>query len=135
MEDILQRLPHRQPFVMIDAVSPGDGGVTAEFLIKADNVLVCDGFFSESGLIENMAQAAGAGLPRPSDGSAPSLGYIGALRDLRIERLPRPGDTILTTVRYLNQVLNVHLAQASVHDGSGGLLASGELKIFLQPAQ
>jgi len=134
MDDILQRLPHRPPFVMIDSIAPYEGGAVARFRIDAQNVLVCDGFFSESGLIENMAQAAGAGLPRDPVGDSPSLGYIGALKDVHIEKLPRAGETITTEVRYLNQVLSVHLAQASVRDSNGLLLASCELKIFLQPS-
>jgi predicted hotdog family 3-hydroxylacyl-ACP dehydratase len=134
MQDILQRLPHRPPFVMIDSIAATEAGAVAQYRIPQDNVLLRDGLFSESGLIENMAQAAGAGLPRPTDGSAPSLGYIGAIKDLHIEKLPRAGETITTTVRYLNQVMNVHLAHADVRNEAGECLASCELKIFLQPS-
>ncbi len=132
--DILQLLPHRTPFVMIDEITPHEGGATAVFQIQPDNVLLHQGHFTESGLIENMAQAAGAGLPRSNDGGDPSLGYIGALKDLHIEKLPCAGDTITTEIQYLNQVLNVHLAKAHVRNAGGELLASCELKIFLQPS-
>ncbi|MBS1615585.1 MAG: 3-hydroxyacyl-ACP dehydratase [Bacteroidetes bacterium] len=133
MEDILQLLPHRPPFVMVDSITTYTGGASAGFTISEDNVLVRDGLFSESGLIENMAQAAGAGMPRPEDGSAPSVGYIGAIKELAIHKLPGVGTQILTKISYLNQVLNVHLAHAEVQDPSGELIASCELKIFLQP--
>ncbi len=133
MEDILLLLPHRPPFVMIDQISALESGAAAQFHINTDNVLVRDGLFSESGLIEHMAQAAGAGLPRPIDGSAPSVGYIGAIKELRINKLPQVGSQIHTEVKYLNQVMNVHLAHAIVRDASSDTLASCELKIFLQP--
>ncbi len=132
MDDILQRLPHRPPFVMIDRISTEGGLARAAFLIKEDNVLVEGGYFSESGLVEHMAQAAGAGLPH-SIGSAPSVGYIGALNNLKIEKLPGVGETIYTEVSYLHQVMHAHIVNAQVKDASGKLLASCELKIFIQP--
>ena len=133
MDDILQRLPHRAPFVMIDTVRKQDETTRAYFHIKEDNVLIEDGFFSESGLVEHMAQAAGAGLPPTDDGNQPQAGYIGALKDLNVEKLPAVGDTITTEVDYLNQVMNAHIVKASVRSASGEHLASCELKIFVQP--
>jgi predicted hotdog family 3-hydroxylacyl-ACP dehydratase len=132
MEDILQRLPHRPPFVMVDRITSGDATVQAQFTIKADNVLVENGFLSESGLVEHMAQAAGAGLPQRNDSNAPVVGYIGALKDLQIDSLPAVGDTITTEISYLHQVMAAHIVKAEVRSASGTLLASCELKIFLQ---
>jgi 3-hydroxyacyl-[acyl-carrier-protein] dehydratase len=132
MEDILQRLPHRAPFVMIDTISTKDGIAHAQFAITSDNVLVEDNFFSESGLVEHMAQAAGAGLPPAGDGEQPMAGYIGALKDLRVDKLPAVGETITTEVNYLNQVMNAHIVKATVRNADGDHLASCELKIFLQ---
>lgn len=131
MEDILQRLPHRPPFVMIDCITTGEKTAQASFRIEPGNVLLEGSFFSESGLVENMAQAAGAGLPHAA-GSIPSIGYIGAIKDLKIERLPAVGTSIKTEVSYLQQVMNAHIVQVTVMDEAGELLASCELKIFLQ---
>jgi 3-hydroxyacyl-[acyl-carrier-protein] dehydratase len=132
MEDILQRLPHRPPFVMIDRISTSEGKALSHFTIKENNVLVEGGFFTESGLVENMAQTAGAGLPQRTDSNAPTLGFIGALKDLQIEQLPSVGETITTEVSYLHQVMSAHIVKAQVLNASGTLLASCELKIFLQ---
>jgi hypothetical protein len=79
-----------------------------------------------------MAQAAGAGLPQQGSEGAPSLGFIGALKDLQIIALPPVGSTITTEVNYVHQVMNAHIVQARVFDESKMLLASCELKIFLQ---
>src|SRR4028118_1323163 len=126
MDDILQRLPHREPFVMVDSVNTHEGVAHAHFTIKEDNVLVVDNYFTESGLIEHMAQAAGAGLPPTTDGEQPMAGYIGALKDLRIEKLPAVGETIVTEVNYLNQVMMAHIVQATVRNTNGAVLASCE---------
>ncbi len=132
MNDILKRLPHRSPFVMIDGIRTEGRLARAEFIIKEDNVLVESGRFSESGLVEHMAQAAGAGLPHSAD-STPSVGYIGALKNLKVEKLPAVGETIHTEVSYLHQVMSAHIVQATVRGSNGELLASCELKIFVQP--
>lgn len=117
---------------MVDSVETEDQKAVGRFRIDAANVLVENGRFSESGLVENMAQTAGAGLPQPKDASAASIGYIGALKDLRIEALPLVGETITTEVSYLHQVMNAHIVQARVLNNHGESLASCELKIFLQ---
>jgi hypothetical protein len=117
---------------MVDSIQTDTGKVIGRFRIETGNVLVENGFFSESGLVENMAQAAGAGLPGPKEGKAPSVGYIGALKDLRIEKLPAAGESIITEVSYLHHVMNAHIAQARILNESGEVLASCELKIFLQ---
>lgn len=128
--DILQSLPHRPPFVMIDSIEASGNKAVGRFLIKADNVLIENGVFSESGIVEHMAQTAGAGLPHAGD--KPSVGYIGALKDLKIESLPLVGETIVTHVDHLHQVMNAHIVLAQTFNTSGDLLASCELKIFLQ---
>ena|ERR1044072_260166 len=132
MEDILQRLPHRPPFVMIDSITSDNGAVRGQFKIEPGNVLLEDGYFSESGLVENMAQTTGAGLPQQGPDTAPSVGYIGAIKDLQVYRLPALGTTITTEVSYLHQVMNAHIVNARVLNENRELLASCELKIFLQ---
>lgn len=116
---------------MVDHVDLGEVA-KATFLIKADNVLVQDEYFTESGLVEHMAQAAGVGLPQPADGKKELAGYIGALKDLRVEALPAVGETIYTEVQYLNQVMSAHIVRAQVRNQAKELLASCELKIFVQ---
>ncbi len=133
-QDILRYLPHRPPFVMIDDVVAEDKQhARSHFTILADNVLVSDGYFTESGLVENMAQTAGAatGLMAQSSGSSPTLGYIGALKDLKVFALPIVGQTLVTEVTFVHQVMQALIVSGAVHC-EGQLLATCELKIFLQ---
>ncbi|MEO8117090.1 MAG: hypothetical protein ABI653_05520 [Bacteroidota bacterium] len=59
--NILKLIPQRPPFVMVDHLINADEK-TAEtsFLILPENLLVENGFLSEAGLMENMAQTAAA---------------------------------------------------------------------------
>ena len=50
-------LPHRKPMLMVDLILElNDHEVKTVFELKADNLFVENGFFAESGLIENAAQ-------------------------------------------------------------------------------
>jgi predicted hotdog family 3-hydroxylacyl-ACP dehydratase len=133
-QDVLRSLPHRPPFVMIDEiVARADAPPLSRFTIREDNVLLVDGYFSASGLVENMAQTAGAapGLEVSSGGKAPQLGYIGAVKDLVIHELPRVGEMLETETVQVHQVMNALIVRGTVRC-NGKLLASCELKIFLQ---
>lgn len=132
-----QYLPHRPPFVMIDSLSydPADEQhASAAFEVLESNVLVRDGRLSAGGLVENMAQAAGAaaGIRKTAAGEQPGLGFIGALKNLRVDRLPLVGESLQTDVTFVHQVMNALIVEARVSSAEAEL-ASCELKIFLQP--
>lgn len=129
-------LPHRPPFIMIDDVRfdpDNDRKASASFIVAADNVLVRDGKLTAGGLVENMAQAAGAAtvMRTAVEGKEPGLGFIGALKNLKVVALPGVGESLQTRVTFVHQVLSALIVEAQV-SASDRLLASCELKIFLQ---
>ncbi len=127
-------IPQAAPFVMVGNIVEATKELTkTSFTISSDNILVKNGYFTEAGLVENMAQtaAAGTGYHSKQEGKEPTVGFIGALKNLLINELPKIGDTITTEVRFMHQVLNVHIVQGRV-SRNGKELASCELKIFLQ---
>jgi 3-hydroxymyristoyl/3-hydroxydecanoyl-(acyl carrier protein) dehydratase len=128
-------IPQKPPMVMVDRIiSSGEGITVTSFLIRDDNVFVDQGFLREPGLIENMAQTAAAGISSGGDaGSGPRLGFIGAIRDLKIYRLPAAGDEITTTVKVTHQILNATVVSGEVRQ-SDEVIAACELRIFLEPA-
>lgn len=133
-QDITRYIPQAAPFVMIGELLETTPELTrTSFEIKADNILVRDGKFTTGGLVENMAQtaAAGTGYLAQQEGKAPQVGFIGALKNLSVQELPAVGATITTEVRFMHQVLNVHIVQGSVF-AANKQIASCELKIFLQ---
>jgi 3-hydroxyacyl-[acyl-carrier-protein] dehydratase len=127
-------IPQEPPMVMVDRiVGVNEKTTETSFLIKADNIFLEDGFFREPGLIENIAQSAAAGISaRPVNaGEKPRLGYIGAVKDLRIYRLPLEGDEIHTTVTVTHEILNAVVVTGNVRL-NGEIIAECELRIFLE---
>lgn len=134
--DILSYIPQRPPFVLIDQVLESSETLSAtSFLVPEDHVLLEDGFLSEAGLVENMAQtaAAGTGYKAQQEHKPAPVGYIGALKNLKIAELPAVGETLRTEIRFLHQVMNAHIVEGKVFCQDREI-ASCELKIFLQIA-
>lgn len=134
MTDITAYIPQRPPFVMIDEVLAAEQGRTqTTFTVRDGHMMVRNGCFTESGLVENMAQtaAAGTGYMAQQEGKPPAIGYIGALKSLKVSTLPAVGDTITTEVIFLHQVLNVHVVEGKV-TLDGAEIARCEFKIYLQ---
>jgi len=134
MNTILNYIPQRPPFVMIDALVAADKqhAITG-FKIKADNVLVDEKYFTEPGLIENMAQtaAAGSGYLAAQELQNPKVGFIGAVSKLKIIRLPEVDSNIKTEVLYQSQFMNAQIVTAKIFQNEEEI-ASCELKIFIQ---
>lgn len=132
--DVTHLLPQKYPFKMVDILLlSGESGIVTTFKIRSDNVLVSHGHFSEGGMIENMAQSAAAGtgyfysrqnLPIP-------IGYIGAVKNVRISRLPATGDEIRTELLTLNRIGNASIVEGKIFLDKE-LLGSCELTIFVQ---
>lgn len=132
--DVLQLLPQQPPFVMIDTLLQADDtALRSSFTIPAGHVLVEDGYFSEAGLVENMAQtaAAGTGQKAQQEGREAPVGFIGALKNLVVSERPPVGTTIVTEIRVLHQVMQASIVQGTVWLDEKEI-ASCELKIFIQ---
>ncbi len=130
----MQYIPQAPPFVMIDdLLRADDAGAETSFHIKAGHLFVENDVFTESGLIENMAQtaAAGTGKQAADNGEAPPVGFIGAIKGLQIYSLPKVGSTINTQVSYVTKIMNASIVTATV-TCNGQKLAEAEFKIFLQ---
>ena len=126
-------LPQQMPFQMIDTlIEAGPELTRTSFLIPVDNVLVDEEFFTEGGLIENMAQsaAAGTGYRFSSEGKTPPVGYIGAVKHLKIIQRPAAGTQIETHLKTLHQVGNAGIVGAEIFS-NGVKIASCELTIFV----
>ena len=96
------------------------------------------GEFIEPGLIENIAQtgAIRAGYMfsklKEEDGSLePPIGYIGAIKSLKIAKLPKVGDHIKTTLSVENQVFDITMVKGVI-ELKGEVIASCHMKIFVQ---
>ena len=114
---IEELIPQRPPFVMIDRlVSSDEVYSVTELTIREDNLFVEDGRLSASGLIENIAQtcAARIGYINLSHGQTVKIGVIGSISNLNIERTPKVGEKLTTTIKLLEEVFQMTLVEAVI---------------------
>lgn len=130
---IASLLPHEHPFIMVDALySYTESSLVSGFSIAADNILVQKGIFTESGLIEHMAQSVAlhTGYQFYLKQQAAPTGYIGAIKNIIITKLPSIGDKIESEVTILQEFAGVTLVNISTRLNSNEI-ASGQMKTVL----
>lgn len=131
--DILELLPQRRPFVMIDSLLYCDMAVTRTSLeVREDNIFNDGGHLSTAGICENIAQtcAARLGYLSLSSGQPVRLGFIGAISNMQVSRTPRTGEVLVTEINVLQEVFNITLVHAVVRSGDE-VIAETDLKIAL----
>ena len=132
--NVLDLLPQRPPFVMIDRLVHYDPVLTVSSLeVRADNIFVDDGHFSTAGLNENIAQtcAARMGYISLSKNGRVKLGFIGAVNGFTVMRTPLVGEVLVTRIEVVQEVFQITLVHATVHVGDE-LIAETDLKIALE---
>ncbi len=133
--NIHELLPQQEPFVMIGSLTHIDStATTTETVVKADNILVDNGQFSASGLMENIAQTCAARIGfvnRYILKKKIQLGFIGAVRNFEVFALPKVGDTITTRMVVKEDVFGMTLADATV-TCNGKTMVETEIKIAVK---
>ena len=131
--DIHELLPQQEPFVMIGKLVAFDEKRTVtETVIKEDNIFVCDGVFSASGLVENIAQTCAARIGYINKyilKKEIAAGMIGAVKDLEIYKSPHVGDVVTTEVEVKEEVFGIVLVVARAYIDET-LIAEGEMKMI-----
>ena len=129
---ILELLPQRPPFVMVDhLVDYSETQTTCELTIRPDNVFCENGELAAAGLIEHIAQTCAARLGYYNKyvlKTGVRLGFIGEVKDLDIVRLPREEETVETTIVVVQEIFDVTLVNAEVRVGEE-VIATTRLKI------
>jgi predicted hotdog family 3-hydroxylacyl-ACP dehydratase len=132
--DILNLLPQRPPFVMIDTLLYCDIKTTRTSLsVEEENIFCEKGLLTESGLIENIAQTCAARMGYINKyiyNDTVKLGFIGAIRNLKILRLPKIGEQLITQINTMEEVFQMTLVNASVMIGDE-TIAACEMKISI----
>ena len=132
--NILDLLPQQQPFVMIDSLLHFDMVLTVTGMkIAGDNMFAENGVLTESGVIENIAQTCAARMGYINKylcADKVKIGFIGSIKDLVIEELPRVGDELKTTIAVESEIFAITLVKAKVEIGNK-LIASCEMKISI----
>jgi predicted hotdog family 3-hydroxylacyl-ACP dehydratase len=131
-ENILDMIPQKPPFVMIDKLLYSDAAVTrTAFRVKEDNIFIEYGEFCAPGLVENIAQtaAARAGYLASIDSRPATGGYIATVKNLEIFALPRIDDELVTEVAIEKQIFDVTVISGTILCNNE-LMARCEMKIF-----
>lgn len=130
--DILELLPQRPPFVMVDHLTDySETQSSCCLTIRPDNIFLEKGCLAPAGLIEHIAQTCAARLGYYNCyilKTGVRLGFIGEVKNLNILRLPREGEQVETTITVMQEIFDVTLVSAEVRVGTE-IIASTTLKI------
>jgi len=131
---ILKLIPQRAPIIMVDALlSFNDTKVVSGFTITSNNMFVQNGCLAEPGLIEHMAQTVALytgyhfyiqNIPAPE-------GYIGAIKGVHIEKLPKVNMQVQTEVEILQEVMGVTLVKGTT-TLNGDIIMTAQMKTVLK---
>ncbi len=133
--DVHTLLPQQEPFVMIDyLIGFSETSTITKTTVSKDNIFTENGMFSASGLIENIAQTCAARIGYVNKyilKKGIQIGFIGAIRDFKIEKLPQVGQVIITRVDILEDVFGMTLAEASVECDEDTIVTT-QIKIAIE---
>lgn len=127
-------LPQRSPFIMIDQLIHYDERMTStRLVVRQDNIFIENSKLLASGVIENIAQtcAARLGYYNLISRLPIKIGYIGAISNLHILRMPAIGETLETTICVKEEIFGMTLVDAKVCIGNK-TIATAEMKIAVQ---
>jgi len=132
-------IPQGPPMVMVDTLIYQDEHKTeTSFYLENNNLFNDNGYFSEEGMIENIAQSAalriGWSALEKSEGKesvSPQVGVIGAVKTFKLYRKPRINSNITTEIIVEAEIFNATLISGKIMQEEE-ILAEAELKIFLQ---
>lgn len=131
---IKKLIPHREPMIMVDALLYVDNlKAVSELTVINSNIFVENNTFSETGLIEHMAQTAAllTGYKYQSENLPIKEGFIAAIKSLNIERLPCTTDIISTAASIIYELAQMTMVQLT-SSIEGQPIASAEMTLVLK---
>lgn len=142
--DLRKFLPHRKSILMVDQhLVLTDEVIKTEFKIEPNNIFVDNGYFQESGLIENIAQTCsiivGSSFFTDDDAdgenNANVIGFISAIKFIHIHKLPKINSTLLSIgnlkSRYDGDGYSICTMLGEVYNNEE-LLLDCELNLFIK---
>ena len=142
--NIKKYLPHRAPMLMVDLIlEMDDEKVETYFGIKTDNIFLENGFFTESGLVENMAQTCSSVVAKDyfidenynDKEDVNVVGFISGIKTLKINSLPQVGNVIYTKAllvsKYITESYSLCTMKCQTFRADE-LLLEGEITLFIQ---
>ena len=130
--------------LMVDLILNLDANfVETVFLIKEDNIFINNGIFIEAGLIENTAQTCSSIVGKKyffdkegiENENANVIGFISALKNLKIHSLPKVNDTIRTKANLVSKFVGDDYTLCTMSCESlldDKILLECEINLFIQ---
>lgn len=112
MNDILQIIPQRPPFVFVDEVLYADErGAKVRYVITKECPLVNDNKLPLAGVLEHVAQSCAAriGFLQNQTNQPIRIGYIGRVKSIEVLRNPKVGELLTTEVNLIEEVFDISL--------------------------
>ncbi|NQY30023.1 MAG: hypothetical protein HRT69_11200 [Flavobacteriaceae bacterium] len=132
--DVRNLIPQKFPFVMVDTlVSFNESEVVSSYKIEESNIFYDGSAFTESGLIENMAQtvALHTGYDFFIKNEQAPTGYIGSIKKVSIVVLPLLNEVITTKATILHEFMGVTMVSIQVFNAKNEEIASSEMKTVI----
>lgn len=142
--NIKKYLPHRAPMLMVDLIlDMDDEQVETYFEIKAGNIFLENGYFTESGLVENMAQTCSSVVAKDyfidedynDKPDVNVVGFISGIKTLKIYALPQIGNVINTKAllasKFITDTYSLCTMKCQTFRADE-LLLEGEITLFIQ---
>lgn len=141
VNEIMDRLPHRYPFLMVDRVLE----CTEEYIKAVKNVTINEPFFQGHFpghpvmpgvlIIEAMAQCAGLHAMQNSDEpTADMITLFMGVDKVKFRKQVTPGDVLEMTVTPIKKRRNIIVAKGEAYV-NGELACEGELTAMMAPAE
>lgn len=134
ISDIRHLIPQKTPFVMVDTLLDfSEQHLVSNFTIVATNIFVENGQLSEPGLVENMAQSVAlhTGYVYHLKNEPVPTGYIGSIKSITIEKLPKLNESISTKVQILHEFMGITMVEIHVFNEAQEEIAKGEMKTVI----
>ena len=133
-QEIMEILPHRHPFLLIDTVEELEPGVR----VVAKKNVTCDepyfaGHFPGNPVMPGVVQCeivAQASCMLFQDALKGKIAYYAGIDKVRFRRMVRPGDTLEMRSELIRQKLNVYVVRGEARV-DGELCVSGEFSFIL----
>lgn len=132
--NISHLIPQKTPFVMVDTlVEFSPENLVSNFKILDANIFIENGYLSEPGLVENMAQSVAlhTGFDYFLKGEAAPVGYIGSIKSIAIHQLPRIDENIKTKVTILHEFMGITMVEIQVFNQANEEIAKSEMKTII----
>jgi len=127
MRPVIDLLPHRPPWSLVDKIVSADGAtVVAEKRVTLGDPLLGAGGLGGPLAIEALAQAAACLVGLRAEGASGHRGYLVAARGWKFPSVARPGETVTLTATKVSELGALHGFEASARVGEREI-ASGAM--------